>query len=141
MSSSNNTPQLTDSAWLKKTGWVSMNHFMLSYQLKMENDNDYEQGKIILAALRAAQQDEEAASNAERSTGISNNPKQTQTNSATNHDGGKNSGAPGIQDGKQHSASARTGPSGTSLDEKRPVEFMGTLRSYPSYGNGGSAKD
>ncbi|KAM0125510.1 hypothetical protein ACHAQE_001125 [Botrytis cinerea] len=140
MSSSNDAPQLTDSAWLKKTGWMSMNHFMLSYQLKMENDNDYEQGKIILAAIRAAEQDE-AASDAERSTGISNTPRQTQTNGAMNHNGGKNSDAPGNQDGKQHSASGNTGPSGTSLDDKRPVEFMGTLRSYPSYGNGGSAKD
>lgn len=127
MSSSNDAPQLTDSAWLKKAGWMSMKHFMLSYQLKMENDNDYEQGKIILAAIRAAERDE-AASDAERSTGISNTPKQTQTNGAINHNGGKNLDALGNQDGKQHLASGSTGPSGTSLDDKRPVEFMGTLR-------------
>ncbi|TGO36304.1 hypothetical protein BHYA_0129g00250 [Botrytis hyacinthi] len=141
MTSSIEAPRLTDSAWLKKKGWESMNHFMLSYQLRMEDDKDYEQGKMILAAIRAVNEEDEAISNAERSTGFSNTSEQRQTNSAANHDAGNRSHAPGNQDGRQLSASGSTSPSGDNYDDKKPVKFMGTLISYPSYGSGGSAKD
>ncbi|KAF7885992.1 uncharacterized protein EAF02_004501 [Botrytis sinoallii] len=140
MSSSVKAPRLTDSAWLKKNGFESMNHFMFSYQLRMENDKDYERGKMVLAAIRAIKE-EEAMSDAERSTGFPNTSEQTQTNSAANHDAGDRSYAPGNQDGRQLSAGDSTSPSEVILDDKKPVEFMGTLRSYPSYGSGGSAKD
>ncbi|TGO19127.1 hypothetical protein BPAE_0354g00010 [Botrytis paeoniae] len=122
MSSSIEAPRLTDSAWLKKNGWESMHHLM---------------GKLILAAIRAANEEDEAVSNAERSTGFPSTSEQTQTNSAANYDSGNRSHAPGNQDGRQLSAGGSTGPS----DDKKPVEFMGTLSSYPSYGSGGSAKD
>ncbi|TGO58352.1 hypothetical protein BCON_0056g00440 [Botryotinia convoluta] len=141
MSSLIKAPRLTDSAWLKKNGWESMHHFMASYQLKIEDDDDYEQGKLILAAIRAANEKEEAISNAERSTGFPNTSEQTQTNSAANHDAGNRSDAPGNQDGRQLSAGGSTSSSEVILDDKKPVKFMGTLRSYPSYGSGGSAKD
>ncbi|KAF7887839.1 uncharacterized protein EAF01_010993 [Botrytis porri] len=141
MSSSTNTPRLTDSAWLKKHGWKSMHHFMVSYQLKIEDDDDYEQGKLILAAIREASEEEESVSDAERSTGVPSTSKQTQTNSAANNDAKNRSDAPGNHDGRQISASGSTSPSEVILDDKKPVKFMGTLRSYPSYGSGGSAKD
>ncbi|KAF7893760.1 hypothetical protein EAF00_007274 [Botryotinia globosa] len=143
MTSSIKTPRLTDSAWLKKNGWESMNHFMLSYQLRMEDDKDYEQGKMILAAIRAVNEEDEAISNAERTTGssnTSNTSEQTQTNSAANCDTGNRANAPGNQDGRQLSASGSTSPSEDILD-KNPTQFMGTLISYPSYGSRGSAKD
>ncbi|TGO47181.1 hypothetical protein BOTNAR_0539g00080 [Botryotinia narcissicola] len=140
MTSSIKAPRLTDSAWLKKNGWESMNHFMLSYQLRMEDDKDYEQGKMILAAIRAVNEVDEAISNAETTTGSSNTSEQTQTNSASNYDTGNRANATGNQDGRQLSVSGSTSPSEDILD-KKPVQFMGTLISYPSYGSGGSAKD
>ncbi|KAF7939351.1 uncharacterized protein EAE97_007431 [Botrytis byssoidea] len=106
----------------------------------MEDDKDYEQGKMILAAIRAANEEDEAISNAERTTGSSNTSEQTQTNSAATYDTGNRANAPGNQDVRQLSASGSTSPSEDILD-KKPAQFMGTLISYPSYGSGGSAKD
>lgn len=92
----------------------------------MENDEDYEQGKMILAAIRAINEEDETISNAERSTGFSNTSEQTQTNSTTNHDAENHSHAPGNQDGRQLPAGGRTSSSEVILD-KEPVKFMGTL--------------
>ncbi|KAF5868338.1 uncharacterized protein Bfra_007536 [Botrytis fragariae] len=128
MNSSIKAPRMTDSAWLKKNGWESMHHFMVSYQLRIEDDDSYEQGKLILAAVRAFNKKEEPISKAERSTSFQNTSEQTQINSATNHDAGTRSHAPGNQDGKQFSAGGSTSPSEIILDDKKPVEFMGTLR-------------
>lgn len=65
MSSSNNTPAMSDRAWLRENGcWTSMHHFMLSYGLKPYNDEDWAEAKIILAAIREAQQEDAEATSA-----------------------------------------------------------------------------
>ncbi|KAF7956247.1 hypothetical protein EAE96_005167 [Botrytis aclada] len=140
MSSSTKAPRLTDSAWLRKNGWESMHHFMLFYQLKFEDDDDYEQGKRILAAIREAQDEQEAKSNAEKSTSSPKTFEQTQTYIAGNGDITTICFPSGNQGGRQ-ALPGGPSPSETILEDRKPVKFMGTLRSYPSYGSGGSAKD
>lgn len=47
---------MSDSRMVKGCGFRSMYDFMPSYGLKMHNDEDYEEGKQIIQALREAQQ-------------------------------------------------------------------------------------
>ncbi|KAG4418918.1 hypothetical protein IFR04_007954 [Cadophora malorum] len=47
----------SDYKYLKDAGWTNMYYFMLSYGLKMHDDEDYEEGKRILEALRENEQE------------------------------------------------------------------------------------
>ncbi|KAJ8067818.1 hypothetical protein OCU04_003414 [Sclerotinia nivalis] len=140
MSSSNNTPRLTDSAWLKKKGWESMHHFMLSYELKTHNLDDYKEGKSILAAFRKADDEEKAAASGGQSGNVQNSYQQAQTNGAMGRGAGGHMCGDGALEGNKPFDSANIRKEERAGD-KKPVAFMGTLQSYPSYGNGGSAKD
>ncbi|KAF7877438.1 hypothetical protein EAF04_001115 [Stromatinia cepivora] len=140
MSSSNNTPRLTDSAWLKKNGWESMYHFMLAYGLKIHDLDDYEEGKSILAAFREADDEEKAAASRGQSSNIQNSYQQAQINGTMGRGAGGHMSGDGAIDGNKPSDSASI-RNEERPDDKKPVAFMGTLQSYPSYGSGGSAKD
>ncbi|KAG4434008.1 hypothetical protein IFR05_010523 [Cadophora sp. M221] len=48
----------SNSRWLKDAGWRSMYDFMLSYELKICVDEDYEKGKAILKAFRDREQED-----------------------------------------------------------------------------------
>ncbi|PVH79849.1 hypothetical protein DL98DRAFT_532692 [Cadophora sp. DSE1049] len=47
----------SDYKFLKEAGWENMYYFMLSYGLKIHDDEDYEEGKAILKALRESEQE------------------------------------------------------------------------------------
>jgi hypothetical protein len=63
---------MSDYQWLKKSGWNgNMRNFMISYCLKIEDDDDVEEAKRIIAAFHQADQeaweDEQAEKNAGKS--------------------------------------------------------------------------
>jgi len=49
--------ELSQAAWLKNGGWNNMYEFMLSHGLNMYDDNELQEGKAIIHALRQADQE------------------------------------------------------------------------------------
>ncbi|KAI9642636.1 hypothetical protein NHQ30_009441 [Ciborinia camelliae] len=120
------TGRLSDSAWLKNGGWKSMDHFMLSYNLRIYDEKDYEEGKRIIAAFRA-HEDEEKEANTNQSTGIQNTSQKTQTSGATGRDGGDHTGSGSAKGGNNTSVGSSDTQNKTNYNNGG-VEFMGTLQ-------------
>jgi hypothetical protein len=59
----------TDYAIIKEGGWDSMHHFMISYGLKMHDDEDYAQAKQIVRAFRQHDQKDYEARQQEKNNG------------------------------------------------------------------------
>ncbi|CAG8974008.1 hypothetical protein HYALB_00008557 [Hymenoscyphus albidus] len=53
-----NPADKSDYRWLKDSGWENMHHFLLSYQLKPYDDEDWVEGKRIFKAFREDEQEE-----------------------------------------------------------------------------------
>ncbi|CAG8961216.1 hypothetical protein HYFRA_00013272 [Hymenoscyphus fraxineus] len=61
-----NPADKSNSQWLKDTSWGNMYHFLLSYQLKPYDDEDWEEGKRIIKAFREDEQEEWEARHGKR---------------------------------------------------------------------------
>ncbi|KAL2067756.1 hypothetical protein VTL71DRAFT_15852 [Oculimacula yallundae] len=55
---SSNPASKSNYEWLQDSGHDNMDKFLLSYGLKMHNDEDVEEGKAILKGLRDGEQKE-----------------------------------------------------------------------------------
>ncbi|KAB8298635.1 hypothetical protein EYC80_000814 [Monilinia laxa] len=139
MGSSNDTSGQSDSVWLKETHWGSMNMFLRSYGLKIQNDDDYSEGKKILAVIRQTHE-EEKAFRLGKSKGTQSISQKQQESGAMDciANGHESRGA--TQDGDKFAVEIGDVQVESSPKDEKLVVYTGTLQSYPYYG-GGSAKD
>jgi hypothetical protein len=49
---------MSQDAWLKQGGWTSMKHFLESYNLKLWEDDDDQEGQAIIRAMRQQEQED-----------------------------------------------------------------------------------
>ncbi|KAA8569855.1 hypothetical protein EYC84_002198 [Monilinia fructicola] len=140
MSHSDDSSGQCDSSWLKGTHWGSMNMFLRSYGLKIQNDDDYAEGKKILAAIRQTHEEEIAFRSRKPASNQSTSQNQQQEDGVTDCIANDCKSRGAGQDGYKFAVGTGDIQIESSPRDEKPVLYTGTLQSYPYY-SGGSAKD
>ncbi|RAL62095.1 hypothetical protein DID88_002581 [Monilinia fructigena] len=127
MGRSNDNSGQYDFVWLKGTHWGSMNMFLRSYGLKIQNDDDYSAGKKVLAAIRQTHE-EEKAFRSPKSNGTQSISQKHQENGAINCIANGYGSCGATQDGDKFAVEIGDVRIESRPKDEKPVLYTDTLQ-------------